>query len=308
MSDLLTAQEHLTGERADDRRAFLALLQAHEIRLTQSLGQNFLFEQALLDELARLAGVQADDLVVEVGSGAGSLTAGLARRAEHGLVIGCEIDLHLQALLNERFADHKNVRLIFENALKLDFAELVRQHTRTDQGQDRDLRVAANLPYYITTELICKLILELPQAKSMAFMVQLEATERILADPGKSKAYGPLAILVQAFGTAKIALHIPRTAFIPEPHVDSALVVLEKVDPEPGDIRALVLVQFSAYARFVQAAFCQRRKTLLNNLKVYGSASSLVFKEKLSELELPLNVRAEALSWRDLGELFLLTI
>lgn len=308
MFEIISSYKNSTGERANDRRAFLALLQAHQIQLTQSLGQNFLYDQALLDELARLAGVQEHDVVVEVGSGAGSLTASLAERAAQGLVISCEIDLHLEPLLRTRFADHKNVRFVFENALKLNFTELAAQHVRTERRlQTKDLRVAANLPYYITTELICKLILELPHARSMAFMVQLEATERILAVPGKSKSYGPMAVLVQTFGSVKIALRIPRHAFIPEPHVDSALLVLDKIDPEPGDVRARILEHFPAFSRFVQAAFCQRRKTLLNNLKVYGAEACLVFENKLAELGLPKNVRAEALAWHDLGELFLLT-
>ncbi len=297
------SEKNFIGERAKERRAFLALLAEHGVQLSKSLGQNFLYDSVLLNELAELAGIETGDNVIEVGSGAGSLTESLAARAYPGQVLSSEIDKHLEPLLLSRFLNYSNLKFVFDDALKLNFSELLNEAIH----DGRSIRVAANLPYYITTELITKFILELPMAKTMSFMIQEEAADRVLAQVGDGKRYGPLAILVNLFGKARITKRIPRQAFVPEPHVDSVFIVLEKysiADTDEAACRAKVLGELNAFYSFVLQAFSQRRKTLLNNLKPYGKEALELFKNKLIDLDIDMHVRAEKLSWRILAEMF----
>lgn len=294
--------------RAAERRAFLRFLETQGIQVTKSLGQNFLFEETLLDELAELASVSERDLVFELGAGTGSLTAALLRRCTEGHVISCEIDLHLEKLLSERFADENRLSLIFADALKLDFSAIVEDKRMSMNRSEHPLRIAANLPYYITTELICKCLCSLTEAESMAFMVQEEARERILAQHTEAKAYGPMAVLINTYGKTKLLKRVPRQAFIPEPHVDSVFIVIQKTHDDSDALRTYLQKNMSEFFRFLNTAFAQRRKTLLNNLKTLGPEKEFSIKRKLAVLGYAENVRAEAMFWKDLGAIFALDI
>lgn len=305
MPETINQMKQAEEGRAGDRRAFLARLAAHGIQLNKQLGQNFIFDSSLADEICTLAGIGATDTVLEIGSGAGTLTESLAQFAEHGCVLSCEIDRSLQALLEERFATHKQVQVLFADALSLDFAQVLDAAKCRKHNPETAVRVAANLPYYITTDLIIKLLSELPQAVSMCLMVQEEAAPRILAKPGQSKLYGPLAALVQLYGEGRIVKRIPRHLFVPEPHVDSVLIKLEKVQPEEGGLRQQAYREGQAFFSFIGEAFAQRRKTLVNNLSMSGKYGKAAIKASLQGLGLSESCRAEALDWQSLVQIFL---
>ena len=249
-----------------------------------SLGQNFIEDEALLEQLAELSLVGAQDCVLEIGPGFGALTRPLAARAAK--VLSLEIDEALLPILRVTLEGSPNARVVHGDVMRTDLAALVREAF----GEGAPLRVAANLPYYITTDVLLKLLRELPQARSYAVMVQREVGDKLMGAPGDD-GYGPLAILCQYFCEVRRALDVPAACFTPPPKVDSSFMVLERrASPlcAPAD-EALFL-------RLIRAAFAMRRKTLLNNL----TAGLLLTREQAAQAiaaaGLEEGVRGEALS------------
>lgn len=219
-----------------------------------SLGQNFIEDEALLEQLAELSLVTKEDCALEIGPGFGALTKPLSRRAKQ--VVSLEIDKTLIPILRVTLEHCPNVRVVCGDVMKTDLAALVRDAF----GESASLRVAANLPYYITTDVLVKLLTGLPQAKSIAVMIQKEVGDKLLSLPGE-EGYGPLALLSQYTCRVRRALDVPAACFTPVPKVDSSFMVLERRDEPPFPVadEALLL-------KLIRAAFAMRRKTLVNNL------------------------------------------
>lgn len=255
-------------------------------RAKHALGQNFITDESLLNELADLSGVTHEDTVLEIGPGMGTLTKALSDRSARVLAI--EYDESLRPYLEVRLHGCNNVQVRFADALKVPLKQTLQEIF----GEVSKLCVCANLPYYITSELIAKLTRELPEARSMAFMVQREVAEKMLAAPG-DEGYGPLALTLQWRYDLRIAKEVPRECFEPQPKVDSAFVVLDRLEVSPYPVRDEAKLE-----RFIKGAFAMRRKTLMNNLGGLG-----VPREKcracLGVLGLPESVRAEELSLKD---------
>ena len=251
-----------------------------------ALGQNFITDESRLNELADLSGVTHEDTVLEIGPGMGTLTKALSDRAARVLAI--EYDETLRPYLEVRLHGCNNVQVLYADALRVP----LKQTLKETFGTISDLRVCANLPYYITSELIAKLTRELPEACSMAFMVQQEVAEKMLAAPG-NEGYGPLALTLQWHYDLNIAKEVPRECFEPQPKVDSAFVVLRRRKTAPYPVRDDAKLE-----RFIRGSFAMRRKTLMNNLGGLG-----IPREKcrtcLQSLGLPESVRAEELGLRD---------
>jgi len=272
-----------------DKQQTLALCEQFQIRPTKSLGQNFLIQESVSRRIAALADLSSADLVIEIGPGLGALTVELAPAA--GKVCAIEIDRHLIPALEHVLAPFPNTTIIHEDALKVSFRQLVEDwqgngkedwqgNGKEDwQGNGKEdwqgsvkhavksagsghIKIAANLPYYITTPLIEKLIVELPQSTVMLLMVQDEAADRLLAKPG-SKLYSPLAILAAQYGHGAKSFAVPASAYMPQPHVDSCVVTLTANPSQPP-------LNWPRYQRFLETCFAQRRKTLLNNLRTVG--------------------------------------
>ena len=253
-----------------------------------SLGQNFIEDEALLEHLAELSLVTAQDCVLEIGPGFGALTRPLAARAAH--VLSLEIDETLLPILRVTLERCPNARVVQGDVMRTDLAALV----RAELGDNAPLRVAANLPYYITTDVLLKLLRELPQALSYAVMVQKEVAHKLLSGPG-DEGYGPLPILCQYACEVRRALDVPAACFTPPPKVDSSFMVLERRSTPlfmPKD-EALFL-------HLVRAAFAMRRKTLLNNLTAGMALSREQAAQALDGAGLRQSARAEELS---MGEL-----
>lgn len=238
-------------------------------------GQNFLTDKNLLNAIVRDAGINKDDFVVEIGAGAGALTEVLSQNARE--VLAFEIDEELrETLLSLQL---KNVNFRFEDFMKVDLSEL-----------NKPFKVVANLPYYITTPIIFKLLEETEKLLSLTIMVQKEVAERMVAKP--SGDYGLLSVMLAFYGEAKITRIVKRNMFQPEPNVDSAVVTLE--------IQKRFDVDKKKFYNFVKTAFSMRRKTLLNNL------STLYDKEKLKRVfgEEFLKRRAETLTIEEFVEAY----
>ena len=255
-----------------------------EFHHKHSLGQNFIEDEALLEQLAELSLVTQEDCVLEIGPGFGALTKPLARRAKR--VLALEIDAALLPILRVALEHSENASVLQGDVMKTRLAPLVSEAF----GEGASLRVAANLPYYITTDVLNKLLIELPQAKSIAVMIQKEVGDKLLSGPG-DEGYGPLAILCQFYYDVRRALDVPAACFTPPPKVDSSFMLLVRRE-QP----LVVPADEALFLKLVRAAFVMRRKTLVNKLVSGFSLSREEAATLLEEAGIRTQARAEELS------------
>jgi 16S rRNA (adenine1518-N6/adenine1519-N6)-dimethyltransferase len=239
----------------------------------KSFGQNFLVDKNYIDKIIDALDLQPDDAVIEIGAGRGALTEKLIESGAR--VIAIELDRDLIPLLNEKFSENENFSLLEQDALKLDFKEAIDRQRANDEG--RRTKLVGNLPYYISTAILQKLIDQRDCFSEMILMFQLEVVERITAEAG-NKERGFLSVLVEAYLRAEKLFDVPPSAFRPAPKIRSAVVRLtpkESVEIENEKL----------FREIVGAGFAQRRKTILNNLK--NAPAGL--KEKIGDAEKLLN-------------------
>jgi 16S rRNA (adenine1518-N6/adenine1519-N6)-dimethyltransferase len=227
----------------------------HQFRAKRRLGQSFLLDPGILARLAEAAELSPADTVLEIGPGTGNLTRELARRA--GAVVAVEIDRELEPLLAETLAEFNNVHLVWGDFLAQD---LTRLWELAPPGPGGTCKVAANLPYYITSPILVKLLTSQSAPALAVLLVQQEVAERLVAVPG-TRAYGSLSVLVQFYTIPELVLKVPPRAFFPAPEVSSAAVRLRLRSDPPVDVQDSAL-----FFQVVRAAFGQRRKTLINAL------------------------------------------
>ncbi len=250
---------------------------ASNVRLKKSLGQNFLTERNIVEKIVKTANVDENTNVIEIGPGIGALTELLINQSKFTTAV--EIDDELIPVLTESFGAYDNFELKHIDFLKTSSDQFSTHGAKTT-------KVVANLPYYITTAIITKILNEMAYVDEIYIMVQKEVAERISAS-SKSKQYGSLSVYCQLLCDVNYEFTVKRTVFMPPPNVDSAIISLKR-KPVDCDIKAI--------EKFVQNAFKQKRKTLVNNLnKAYGMAKPEVT-EFLVELGYKPSVRAEEIS------------
>jgi len=225
-------------------------LRKHNIRIKKRLGQNFLIDEGILNRIVEVADLSKDDIIIEIGPGMGTLTKKLAEKAQKVLAI--EIDENLVKLLKETLKSYPNIEIIQADILKTNLNKLLKSRYA--------IKVVANLPYYITTPIIIHLLKVREILSNIVVMVQKEVGRRMVAKP-RTKDYGALSLLVQYYTKPQITVRVPRSAFLPEPEVDSCVVNLE-VRNKP----AVGVKDEELFFRVVRAAFEQRRKALKNAL------------------------------------------
>ena len=272
------------------------------IKAKKSLGQNFLVDKNISHRIIESVSPQKSDLVIEIGPGTGALTQLLIESA--GLVVALEIDLRLVEELLESISS-KNLKVVEADALKIDWRQLIHwaKASLVEQSQEIDaiprVRIVANLPYYISTPIIQKLIEQRDFIFDMTLMLQSEVVERIAADPG-GRDYGYLSVLVQYFCEARKLFNVPPSAFRPAPKVQSSVIRLVVRERPPVNVR-----DEQSFFALVRASFAQRRKTLLNNLR--AAEANLIFavplEKALEKARLDSRIRAEALSIADFARL-----
>jgi 16S rRNA (adenine1518-N6/adenine1519-N6)-dimethyltransferase len=246
----------------------------------KDLGQHFLVDENILGVIGRLAGLQPDDVVLEVGPGLGVLTAYLADRVAH--VHAVEVDRSLEPHLGARFGPRQNVELVFGDALRTDLAAL-----RPAPG-----KFVANLPYNVATPLVVESLDGLPTIQVWTVMVQREVADRFFATP-RTKAYGAVSVLVQLHAR-RVGFHpVSPTVFRPRPRVESALVAFARIEGPP----------LASLRRVVEGAFAHRRKTLANSLSLSGVADRAQAEDALAKLGKSAGARAEELEPRELAAL-----
>lgn len=257
---------------------------------SRNLGQNFLIDKNIIDKIIAGTKIGPQDTVLEIGPGMGVITAEAAAQAKK--VIAVEVDKSLLPILAETLAGCDNVRIINEDILKLDIEKIITEET-ADGGE---VKVIGNLPYYITTPIIMKL-LEETTVKSITIMMQKEVADRIKAAPG-SKIYGAISVAVQYYCQVEKIADVPKTVFIPQPQVDSVVLRLVRRG-EP----AVEVLDKGIFFACVKAGFGQRRKTLLNSLQTVRGTSKAMIEESLAAAGVEAGRRAETLSLEEFGKI-----
>lgn len=270
------------------------ILKKYDIKANKSLGQNFLINQKVVDSIVKTANIDKEDLVIEIGPGLGTLTEFLLEKAKK--VICVELDERMVNILKDRFLLYKNLELINEDVLKLDLNRIIRQEK--DSQDIKNVKIVANLPYYITTPIVMKLLEDKLDIESITIMIQKEVADRLIETPG-GKNTGAITYAINYFSIPEGVMEVPNTSFIPEPEVTSKVLKLT-IRTKPGvDVENADLM-----FKIIKFAFMQRRKTLLNAL-----ANNNIFNSKeqgaqiLKKLDMDVDVRGEKLSLKDYARL-----
>ena len=269
------------------------ILKTFNLRASKRLGQNFLIDKSVVDEIVNAAEIEVGENILEIGPGIGTLTQGLLEAGAN--VTAVELDKKLPAVLAETLAGYENFSLVQGDILKVDINEIM---------NNQPFKVVANLPYYITTQIILTLLEKKLPIKKIVTMVQREVAERMIATPENliaakesAKTYGALSVAVQFYTEPKIVFDVPPTAFLPSPEVTSSVIICD-VRKSP----AVEVVDEKFFFKVVRSAFSQRRKTLINSLIGNGFDREKVI-SALQQSNLDIKLRAENLSINDFATL-----
>ncbi|MGR3766405.1 16S rRNA (adenine(1518)-N(6)/adenine(1519)-N(6))-dimethyltransferase RsmA [Rossellomorea sp. NS-SX7] len=270
------------------------ILEKYGFSFKKSLGQNFLIDPNILRNITEHAGLSKDTAAIEIGPGIGALTEHLARTS--GKVVAFEIDQRLIPILGDTLSPYDNVKIINEDVLEADVKTIIQEEF---EGYE-DIMVVANLPYYVTTPIILKLLMERLPIRGICVMLQKEVGDRISAKPG-TKEYGSLSIAIQYYTEAEMVMTVPKTVFMPQPNVDSAVIRLTKREKPPVDV-----IDEDFFFTVTRSSFAQRRKTILNNLTSQlpaGKEKKEYILEALSKAGVEPSRRGETLSIQEFGAL-----
>lgn len=263
------------------------IMKKYNIRANKNLGQNFLINEEVVKNIVGCSNIEKEDLVIEIGPGLGTLTKYLLEKA--GKVICIELDTKMLQILEDRFSLYNNFELINNDVLKVDLKNIIEKEKT--EGKIKNVKIVANLPYYITTPIIMKLLEEELELESITVMIQKEVADRLIATPGE-KNTGAITYSVYYYADSEAIMEVPNSSFIPEPEVTSKVIKLNiRKEPvvKPKDKEKMF--------KIIKYAFMQKRKTLLNSLTNNG-----VFKNKtqgteiLNSLGIKENVRPEELT------------
>jgi 16S rRNA (adenine1518-N6/adenine1519-N6)-dimethyltransferase len=270
------------------------ILAKYGFSFKKSLGQNFLIDTNILNNIVDFAELNENSYAIEIGPGIGALTEQIAKRAKK--VVAFEIDQRLLPILQDTLSPYQNVKVIHQDVLKANVKEVIQD----EFGEEQDIMVVANLPYYVTTPILMKLLEERLPLRGIVVMLQKEVADRMAAAPN-SKEYGSLSIAVQYYTEAKTVMTVPKTVFVPQPNVDSAVIRLtRRIKP------AVSVLDESFFFEVVRGSFAQRRKTIVNNLShnlTHLNLSKKQLIEALEEINIAPERRGESLSIEEFGKL-----
>lgn len=270
------------------------IMKKYKIKAKKNLGQNFLINNEVIETIVNCSEISKDDMIIEIGPGLGTLTKHLIEKA--GKVLCIELDTRMVEILKDRFSLYSNFEIINADVLKIDLNKIINENKM--QGNIKNVKIVANLPYYITTPIIMKLLEEKLGIKSITVMIQKEVAERLIEIPGE-KNTGAITHAVYYYCNSEKIMEVPNYSFIPEPEVTSEVIKMNLRDKPAVEIEN-PKVMFMV----IKSAFMQRRKTLLNSL-----TNSKVFINKeegikiLKELNLSENIRAEELTIYDFANI-----
>ncbi len=264
------------------------ILNKYGLTAKKKFGQNFLIDDNILDEISTSACINDDELIIEIGPGLGNLTSYLLKKSRYVLLV--EIDNNMIEILNDRFKENTNYSLINEDILKVDLDEKISKIEEELSFSFKKVKVVANLPYYITTPILFKLLQDSKRVDEIVVMVQKEVADRMVAYP-KSKDYGILSVMIKYLADAKIIIKVPKEAFIPSPNVTSSVIKLVKNKKYECDDEEKLF-------ELIHHAFAQRRKKMINSLESskFLNLDKEKIKDAFNKAKLNENVRAEELS------------
>lgn len=263
------------------------IMDKYKIKANKSLGQNFLIDNNVVESIIEGSNVQENDLVIEIGPGLGTLTSFLLEKAKK--VICVELDPKMINILNDRFKLYENFELLHDDILKVNLKKIIEEEKQN--SKINNVKIVANLPYYITTPIIMKLLEEQLDLESITVMVQKEVGDRLIATPG-DKETGAITYTVYYYANSESILDVPKHSFIPEPEVTSEVIKLKIRKNPPVNV-----INKEVMFKIIKSAFMQRRKTLLNaltNTKVFLNKEEGI--KILNDMGLNENIRAEKLT------------
>lgn len=274
-------------EKLTDIGVIKALMKKHGFEFSKGLGQNFLINPSVCPKIAEQGNAKSGFGIIEIGTGIGVLTAELAKRADK--VVAIEIDDRLIPILEDTLSEFENVKIINEDVLKTDLSKIIEENFK-----GLDVAVCANLPYYITSPVIMKLLESRLRIKSVTVMVQKEAGKRLCADMG-TRDMGAVTVAVNYFSKPKILFDVSRGSFMPSPNVDSCVVRFDIKEETPKGVE-----DEKFFFKVARGAFSQRRKTLANSVTSALAIEKSIVLQSLQQSGLAVNVRPEQLSMEEL--------
>ena len=263
------------------------IMKKYNIKANKNLGQNFLINEEVVKNIVECSNIEKEDLVIEIGPGLGTLTKYLLEKA--GKVICIELDTKMLQILEDRFSLYDNFELINNDVLKVDLKNIIEREKA--EGKIKKAKIVANLPYYITTPIIMKLLEEELELESITVMIQKEVADRLIATPGE-KNTGAITYSVYYYASSEAIMEVPNSSFIPEPEVTSKVIKLN-IRKEP----AVTTKNKEKMFKIIKYAFTQKRKTLLNSLtnnKIFQDKQQGI--ELLNSLQINENCRPEELT------------
>ncbi len=266
------------------------IMHKYDFKFSKNLGQNFLINDMVIEDIIDGAELTEDDVVLEIGPGIGVMTKAMAQRVKK--VVAVEIDSKLLPVLDETLYGYDNIVIINDDILKIDIESLIR-----DEFDGQRPKVVANLPYYITTPIIMNFLENNIPVTDIVVMVQKEVADRMISDSG-NKVYGALSVAVQFYSEPSIVTKVPKGMFMPSPKVDSIVVRMKLLENPRVNVKDRAL-----FFRVVKAGFGMRRKTLLNSLSGGLNISKDMAKLALDDANIDAGLRGEVLSIEDFGRL-----
>ena len=270
------------------------IMKKYGIKANKSLGQNFLISNDVVEKIIKSSEISKEDMIIEIGPGLGTLTKYLLQEA--GKVLCIELDTRMIKILEDRFCDFENLEVINQDVLKVDLKSIITENKK--EGKIKRVKVVANLPYYITTPIIMKLLEDKLDIESITVMIQKEVADRLIEVPG-GKNTGAITYSVYYYCESEKIMEVPNSSFIPEPEVTSEVIKM-KLRNKP----VVEIEKPKVMFMIIKSAFMQRRKTLLNaltNTKVFMSKQEGI--EIFKKLNLDENIRAENLSIQDFANI-----
>jgi len=270
------------------------IMKKYGIRANKSLGQNFLINSEVVESIVNCSEISKEDMIIEIGPGLGTLTKYLLEKA--GKVLCIELDKRMIEILEDRFSIYNNFEVLNKDVLKVNLNEIIRENKK--DGKIKNVKIVANLPYYITTPIIMKLLEDKLDIKTITVMIQKEVADRLIEIPG-GKDTGAITYSVYYYCESQKIMEVPNSSFIPEPEVTSEVIKMILRD-EP----VVKIEKPKVMFMIIKSAFMQRRKTLLNaltNTKVFLNKQEGI--EIFNKLNLDENVRAENLSIEDFANI-----
>ncbi|MBD7946272.1 MULTISPECIES: 16S rRNA (adenine(1518)-N(6)/adenine(1519)-N(6))-dimethyltransferase RsmA [Psychrobacillus] len=270
------------------------ILKKYGFSFKKSLGQNFLIDPNILRNIVSHANLTKESAAIEIGPGIGALTEHLAREA--GKVVAFEIDQRLLPVLDDTLSPYNNVEIIHGDILEANVLQMFEERL----SDYKDVMVVANLPYYVTTPILLKLLMDRLPIRGMVVMMQKEVADRITASPG-TKAYGSLSIAIQYYMKAEVAMTVPKAVFMPQPNVDSAVIKLTRHETPPVQV-----IDEDFLFKVSRGSFVQRRKTIINNLQSSlpnGKEKKELIVQALEKVGVNPTRRGETLSIEEFGRL-----